>query len=251
MKAQESSASFMKESFLAKNLTVTEISKDSRLITDGVDIGPDDEVWLLQCPKTIDIDALINRKIKIPGKTHHEHIESVAEGYSKQQNVTLATTSNRGYTIKTVPVSGRIFIRERLKIQNLDETQNESLTNPNKGSERIKFPDDLKIRHPLHGADYEDKIEVKPAVAERLKQATRTSSKVKKQKRNRSGVERRTVEVARIKQEENNEVVVKKEKKRKRKHEDSAEEDSTHKSKKIKTAENVDHKEELEWIKQL
>lgn len=130
-------------------------------------ITEDDDLWLIQCPSTLNIDSLKDvpifnsskNKIKIPN-TKYECV--VIEKESRQNLMLVLPSVNKDSTsINNYKLKGKFIVREKLKSQPDAIVKEEERIN-------VPFPSDLKIRHTLFGADFENHINLPSDVIEKL-----------------------------------------------------------------------------------
>uniref|UniRef100_A0A2A4J9E9 Uncharacterized protein n=1 Tax=Heliothis virescens TaxID=7102 RepID=A0A2A4J9E9_HELVI len=147
----------------------------------------DDEIWILKCPKDIDInnfhDTTLNIfekcKIKVGGQSF--------EGSTEEQSgtISLLTMERSGSKIKSVPLRGIVNLRKRIPKAHFrdDNIMMNDQTN------FIPLPE-TKCRHPLFGSNYKKALKIPAAVAERLNvqhsEKSRTEKKKKKNKKDKS-----------------------------------------------------------------
>ncbi|XP_017472201.1 PREDICTED: uncharacterized protein LOC108363367 [Rhagoletis zephyria] len=171
----------IKERFLEDNTDFKEIKPTQELTTIGGFPGIDeveDEVWFLQCPKGFDVESeLQGQKFKIPGRTNFNSCEAVAVEYAEPETRAFGYCNRKGrYSLRLLPVKGNILLRGRLKATEAVTLENAEAMCPPQG--RVPFPEMIKVRHPLHGHQFDKSIRVNKDIAERLKKADEISAKV-------------------------------------------------------------------------
>lgn len=182
-------------------------------------INADEEVWIFHCPKNIESDDLLGRKIVLPqpiqiiqSKRGNKEYECKLELTKQENHLTLICPTNGFPEAVSVKQAGMISIRERIKLPQPKETENDDL---NSTANLFAYPTNLKIRHPLLGVNFEN-IEIK----EEEDDTILISPRKRKSNGNHSN------DKIKIKQEPNHDLVVsplKKEKKRNKRPRDSIE----------------------------
>lgn len=182
-------------------------------------INADEEVWIFHCPKNIESDDLLGRKLVLPqpiqiiqSKRGNKEYECKLELTKQENHLTLICPTNGFPEAVSVKQAGMISIRERMKLPQPKEPENDDLNSTDK---LFSYPTNLKIRHPLLGVNF-DNIEIK----EEEDDTILISPRKKKSSGNHSN------DRIKIKQEPNQELVVsplKKEKKRNKRPRDSIE----------------------------
>lgn len=178
--------------------------------TQQLTINSDEEVWIFQCPKNIETDDLLGRKLVLPqplqiiqSKRGHKEFECKLELTKQENHLTVICPTNGFPEAVSVKQAGMISISERIKLPQRKENGNSDLDSTDR---RFLYPTNLKIRHPLLGVNFEN-IEIKEEADDTIVKSP------KKKKVNQSN------DRIKIKQEPVEEVAVsssKKEKKRKR-----------------------------------
>ncbi|CAK1552430.1 unnamed protein product [Leptosia nina] len=208
---------------------VSSKSKPDSIITNN------DDIWLLKCPRDIDILNLKGvcvkmndkTKLKIDGKAYLSTIESslcqlsVMTFYNKTESV-----------IKSIKANGCIVIKN--KVPRLHIPENETMVNNQRNF--IPLPE-TKCRHPLFGVNYKKSIKLPTDIVQRLHNdacyneednVTPVTKKKKKHKKNKHQSQEQSL-VEEIKTEE----VLPSKKKKKRKHSESID-DTPVKAKRMK-----------------
>ncbi|XP_067629321.1 uncharacterized protein [Eurosta solidaginis] len=171
----------IKQLFLDNNTDYKEVKPSKELAAIGEFQNVDeikDEVWLLQCPKGLDIDTeLQGQKLKLPGRTNFNTAETVAVEYAEPQKRAFGFCNRKGrYSLRLLPIKGNILLRGRLKGSEAVTLEHaESICPP---EERVSLPDMIKVRHPLHGHQFDKSIRVDKRIADRLKKADKISAAV-------------------------------------------------------------------------
>uniref|UniRef100_A0A6M2DJS2 Putative cyclin-dependent serine/threonine-protein kinase n=1 Tax=Xenopsylla cheopis TaxID=163159 RepID=A0A6M2DJS2_XENCH len=150
------------------NLVKKQISKYIEFDDDN----SDEEVYIVQCPKSINPVLLIDQSI------HNSSFQFEGISYNLKtvenptKNISLFIPGQQ--TIKSYPLVGNIVIQANVEPAPVKKVKNVA-------SAPVEFPDTLKIRHPLFGKSYKKKIVVQPHVHEELSKKDK-SKKHKKQK---------------------------------------------------------------------
>ncbi|XP_026729866.1 uncharacterized protein LOC113495375 [Trichoplusia ni] len=142
----------------------------------------DDEIWILKCPKEIDIRSFAGKninfhgkcKIKFDGQTY----DGNAEGDIQSNTVTVLTMEHNKYKIKNLPLNGIIGLRKRIpKAQFHDDN-----VMVNNQTNFIPLPE-TKCRHPLFGSNYKKALKIPASIAERLIMQDSIEAPLKAEKR--------------------------------------------------------------------
>lgn len=188
--------------------------------TQPIQISPNEEVWIFQCPKNIDIDDLLGRKLELPkpfqiiqSKRGNRQYECKVEVTKQENCLTMICPTNGFPEAVSVKQAGLISIRDRVELPQPNEN---GVDNDADATDKMfYFPTDLKIRHPLLGVNY-DLVTIKQ---EKDDSHVRTSPSKKKKANGNHSTDR-----IKIKEEpEEVEVAVKKEKKRNKRPRESIE----------------------------
>lgn len=181
--SEELSPTALKELFLANNnFEEIDIGYAAKAIgnIDEIDLA-EDEVWLMQCPKGLNIKELESQMMKMPGRTNFGNLESVCvESTDEPKKEAFAYFDNRKskYSLRILPIRGSIIVRERLKANkpiNEEEFAQHSST-----KRKVAMPRNLNIRHPLLGSQYEEIGNVDTSVIRRSRKADKQSAEVLK-----------------------------------------------------------------------
>lgn len=125
------------------------------------DIGSDDEIWLLQCPYSMDISALKKRSINLSSENEIQMEDgptfkrfSIIPQKKSNDSINcllpLRSLPNQ-FQISCLPIKGKVVINEHIHVP--------KLRLPEAGSkECVPFPSGLKVRHPLLGTEYKQHI---------------------------------------------------------------------------------------------
>lgn len=145
--------------FLKENENIKETTEDAAHPLPD-EINSDDEVWIVQGPKTINVNQW-------------DQTETVAEEFASARNRSIAVNSTgTAYTMKSLPVKGRLIVRNKLQHTVIDTKAivDNSVKAP-------PFPANLKVHHPLLGTDYQKKINLSEEVRKKWKRAEEASKK--------------------------------------------------------------------------
>lgn len=175
-------------------------------------IDADEEVWIFQCPKNIEAEDLLGRKLVLPqplqiihSKRGNKEFECKLELTKQENHLTMICPAKGFPEAVSVKQAGMISIRERVK---LPQTNENGSIDPNATDKQFYYPTNLKIRHPLLGVNF-DNVAIKE---EKEDEAVRVTPKKKKSSGHNSSTDR-----IKIKQEPDEEISdfsLKKEKKR-------------------------------------
>lgn len=132
--------------------------------TQHLKINSDDEVWIFQCPKNMQPDDLLGRKIVLPqpiqiiqSKRGNKEFECKLELTKQEHHLTVICPTNGFPEAVSVKQAGMIAIRERINLPQRKENGNGDL---NSTENLFLYPSNLKIRHPLLGVNFEN-VEIK------------------------------------------------------------------------------------------
>lgn len=164
--------------YLEQNSQLTpKSSKESIFSAD--DITNDDEIFIIQCPKSISIEKLTDKKIKLNGKkTITEknliiEIDSSTFGDADINYSTLLcnTKMKKSDNVQSVSFKPAGFIKIQTRI---DEICVPTLEKPPRTV--VPYPNNLKVRHPIHGFNYENIIQISEKIKNRIQQAVQISN---------------------------------------------------------------------------
>jgi len=184
-----------------------------------VTINPDEELWIFQCPKNIEVEELLGRKLDlsqpvqvIQSKKGNKEFECKLELPKYENHLTVILPTNESPEAVSVKQTGMITIRERLNVSKSKRNVTGG-NNSNSMEKLFLYPTNLKIRHPLLGVDF-DKIEIKEEEDDSF-----VSSSSKKENKRKKDRHHDSSDRIQIKKEPDVEIVVsssKSEKKRKK-----------------------------------
>lgn len=127
----------------------------------------EEEVFLLQVPKSYDVQCLVGKKINLEKKTKLGSENASAKSFEiinkKGQEITqqLIThvASNGQHILTAVEPSGTLILREAAKEVEYGDELEEFLNKFDEAENGvILLPSDLKVRHPLLGAEYKKEL---------------------------------------------------------------------------------------------
>lgn len=143
----------------------------------------DDEVWLFEVPNDINVNDLAGQSFKLGSKsstlqTENFAVECATEKYSDLKSETLiCQDKNAQLVVKNITPVGRVILRKKIEDNTDVPLDSKDFTFRTK----VPFPSNLKVRHPIHGANFEDSIDLDESTRGRLQQAqSATMHKLKK-----------------------------------------------------------------------
>lgn len=127
----------------------------------------DDEIWIVRCPKDVDIDAFQNKDISLEGKCklklNGQTYEGIVDNEGGNKYMSILSSDQSDFIIKSLPLKGFLNLRKRIpKCHMRDEVM------VSKPPDFIPLPE-TKCRHPFFGLNYRKGIKLPAAVAERLR----------------------------------------------------------------------------------
>ncbi|XP_075147231.1 uncharacterized protein LOC142221397 [Haematobia irritans] len=246
----------LKATFLNEHQQFSEVDEVDELITVGkiedIDLV-DSDVWFLQCPKGMDLKVLEHEKLKIPGRTSLSDVETISVEFveGKQQQSFAYSNRKGGYDLRLLPVRGTIVVRDRLKAS--DNVTSERIEECCPPSKRVPMPSAIRVRHPLLGVRYEEKLDLKPDVLHRLKEAEISRKSVAKKSKLSRSQPSASVKIEEISSTDDDEVKLVSEKKRKHK-DHKGNDDTTINKKKLKKLKKSDEdviSKDLQWLQDI
>ena len=174
----EQKQTFLQDNELFSEMELNEQSKPIGKLHE-IDLS-ENEIWLLQCPKGMNVAELENQKLKIPGRTNVNDSEAISMEFNngKEQHAFASHRKGR-YSLRLLPVRGTIVIRNRLK--NAETVTGERVEECCPPAKRVPLPSAIRVRHPLLGSQYEDKISLDKTIIKRLQNADKVSAQVLKE----------------------------------------------------------------------
>lgn len=170
---------FLQNSELFSELESNEQSKAIGKLHE-IDLAEND-IWLLQCPKGTNVGEFENQKLKIPGRTNINDSEALSMEFNngKEQHAFAYYQRKGRYSLRLLPVRGTIVVRNHLK--NAETITNERVEECCPPAKRVPLPSAIRIRHPLLGSQYEDKINLDKTLIKRLQNADKMSAQILKE----------------------------------------------------------------------
>lgn len=219
------------------------------------ELSDSDEVWIFEVPNNIDPMGLVDQTVKLGSRrsalklNDAANYECVSEKYDAPKVVSLVCQKkNAQLAVKNVRPIGRVVVRQKLGAS-LDVPIDLDESNVNT---KVPMPKNLKVRHPIHGINYEDSIELSETIKDKLAKAE-AASKHRPSRKNK-GDKALAGDIETIKIEDPSSTP-RKSKKRKLTAVDDDEEPAPNASKKVKRESEVKVEEstdmDLDWIKQI
>lgn len=144
------------------------------------DVDSDCEIYFAQIPKSVNPNLLLNKtlyndedtKIKLDGQKYLISMEN-----KKQDPIMLiANTKTENCNMKLLNIVGTIKAQQVVKSKK--KRHSSEITN-----NRVPYPENLKIRHPIFGSDYKNKIKLDKNIQIKLDEAVVAfNKKIKKKK---------------------------------------------------------------------
>lgn len=222
---------------------------------DAEDIESDDEVWVFQAPASMDVSKLVGKSLKLGSKNsviqtdNDEAIECVMEKAAPKPMSMICPRRDSQLALVSFLSSGTILLRSKGSVDTEEDIDFNALIS----KQKVPFPDDLKIRHPIHGANYEEKMEIHESILSKLKEAEKSTAKKTKTKtrsgRAEGGEVREEVDISEVVKTE--EVSPKKKSNKRKFVPDNDDDEVPFLPKKVKTIIETEDDTDLAWIKQL
>lgn len=145
------------------------------------EISDDDEVWIFKVPASIDATKFVGKTIKFGSKkstikTDDGEIEyntTQFEPNGVYQNTLSVAFQNRDgqFSMKNIKPVGQLMFHKKI------DNSAEPIEFPTKRGrhECTVFPENLKVRHPLLGFQYQDKVELSKTIKKKLNEAKKAS----------------------------------------------------------------------------
>lgn len=144
----------------------------------ATEIADDDEIWLCEIPNSVDVNKLIGKSLKLGSKRNdiklsdESQLECVSSKFESQQKdgvyvntVSVIFQSDDGkLSVKNLKANGQMSIQKKIQ----DDQRETVQLDPTVRHECTIFPESLRIRHPLFGNNFQDKIKIKQEVTEKL-----------------------------------------------------------------------------------
>ncbi|XP_058812190.1 uncharacterized protein LOC131676844 [Topomyia yanbarensis] len=149
---------------------------------------PDDEIWLVKCPVSVDAKKFLsNAKLNSSSFEHVSQIESpsqvrleafVSKNSSKKPATILSGTDFKSF----VPI-GTIQIRETLETAEVPQPHKQE------SEDEVPFPEIIRERHPLLGLNYKSALKLPKHVKKSLSVAQQRANKFYFEKSSGNSVE--------------------------------------------------------------
>lgn len=151
------------------------VSTSKRPLLSIQDITSDDEIFIIHCPKAIDLQQLTAKKIKSVGKktiTEKNDVFDI-ESIPCTDDVTCSTLlCSNSVAYKTQAISFKPAAIVNIK-KRIDEIPATLPSTP--AQSEVPYPKNLKVRHPIHGFNYEEIIQLSGKIKQRIGHASRMS----------------------------------------------------------------------------
>nr|CAD7400696.1 unnamed protein product [Timema cristinae] len=121
------------------------------------ELTDDNDVWLVQCPNTIEPECLVNQQFSLSGVTElpinpgQQLQVSSFHRHSEPLTCVLPSNKNLSFTTVVVEPAGLLLVKEQVQIPPT------IIPSGQKGP--VPFPKQLKIRHPLFGSEYINELQ--------------------------------------------------------------------------------------------
>lgn len=153
------------------------------------ELSDDDEIWICEIPASIDVNKLVGESIKLGSKkstikTDDGKFECTSSKFENSNGVYQNTLSvvfqNRDgqYSMKNIKPVGRMMLHQKI-----DDSEVPIELTPSSRHSCTVFPDNLVVRHPLLGRNFEDIVtlskEIKDKLAESQTKSEQTQSVVR------------------------------------------------------------------------
>lgn len=138
------------------------------------DITSDDEIFIIHCPKAIDLHQLTAKKIKSAGKKTitEKNIVLDVESIPCTDDVNYSTLlcSDSGRKSQTISFKPAAIVKIKKRIDEIPATLEHT---PMQSG--VPYPKNLKVRHPIHGFNFEEIIQLPGKIKQRIGHASRMS----------------------------------------------------------------------------
>lgn len=156
-----------------------QFSKECAAEIQSFDIATHD-AWIVQCSKGTDISALVNKRIKMPGRRYVGDFQVRTTTYAEPLNQSVGYINEKGkYALRRLPLAGHIVVGKRLNRRKPANEAEEILPDEVANSfPEVAGPQKLKlaVRHPFFGRDYKTRIELNKKTAKQLRKADEKSA---------------------------------------------------------------------------
>lgn len=153
---------FLEDRFVDK----FEVRKE--LLPKHIDFDPDEEeVFFLQVPKSFDVQQLVGKKLNLEKRTKidgtDKDFEIIRKSNQKPLPRHVISTQKSSGSCSFTPFEpvAELVLREAVKDSNEDSQKLQDFLDAFDEEQNgvVEFPKNLKVRHPLLGADYEKELE--------------------------------------------------------------------------------------------
>lgn len=138
------------------------------------------DAWIVQCSKGTDISALVNKRIKMPGRRYVGDFQVRTTTYAEPLDQSVGYVNAKGkYALRRLPLTGHIVVGKRLNMRKPADEAEENLPDEVANSfPEVAGPQKLKlaVRHPFFGRDYKTRIELNKKTAKQLRKADEKSA---------------------------------------------------------------------------
>lgn len=144
------------------------LQPEKAFVTANID-EDEEEVFLLQCPKTIDKSKLLGLNIRKKPYLNRNMLETVTTIFDDPKtSIPIILKSKKKTKGVNVQIVGTIHVKEHIsRIENI--VKEEQPLTPQ--LQKVPFPENIKQRHPLLGSDYEKRLKIPDVILEQLKDA--------------------------------------------------------------------------------
>lgn len=158
------------------------------------DISTEDEVWLFQCPHSVDVEKLVGTKLKLNSQQHIV----LADDSTKFEYHSESPVTNQYYTVISKSAEKDKHEAYSFRAAGVVRIQHEIPEPLHCGAAeivdlKVPYPQNLKVRHPLLGFEFEKKTKLNKTVRRSLRQAV-TDSNIAKAQNHMKEEERNTSE---------------------------------------------------------
>ncbi|CAB3234250.1 unnamed protein product [Arctia plantaginis] len=126
----------------------------------------DDELWIVHCPKDIDVEGFCDADLNINGKSKMKVGGQTYDGTLDSEGcdtTAVLTMGDAKYQINNLPLSGIIKFRKRIPKAHFHDDN----IMVNNQTNFIPLPE-TKCRHPLFGSNYKKALKIPSAIAQQL-----------------------------------------------------------------------------------
>ncbi|KAH8289177.1 hypothetical protein KR054_001347, partial [Drosophila jambulina] len=134
------------------------------------------DAWLMQCPKGMDPQQLVGKRIKLPGRRYIGDLQVRASNYATPLSEAVGYVNRKGkYALRKLPLTGCVVVSKRLKANK--PGQDELVTDTEFPAAPAPPKYNLPVRHPFFGRDYKRRIDLPAALTNALKKADKKHAK--------------------------------------------------------------------------